>query len=136
MKEDTKNPQLVVDSIIDGGKDEQKNDAVVKVYPLTIRRYALLEKLDSPFIGGSQDFGVEAIIPAAYVMCTEKTKLKEYASTDKKKLIEDAFDWSEELKVDDIPSLVEHITKQLADMNKAAPDAASGDKKKSEDVQD
>lgn len=73
---------------------------------MTIRRYALLEKLDSPFIGGNGDFTVDAIVPAAYVLCSPKDKLREYAASDKKKLVEDAFDWSESLEVSDLPALV------------------------------
>lgn len=121
--EENKNPELVVDSVIDSGKEE-KCEATVKVFPMTIRRYALLEKLDSPFVGGSGDFTIEAIVPAAYVLCTPKDKLREYASSDTKKLIEDAFDWSEELEVSDLPALVQNLTKQLQAMNKAAPDPA------------
>ena len=124
-RESNKNPELVTNAIIDSGKVESKKDEhTVKVYPMTIRRYALLEKIGSPFVGASTEFTVDAIVPTAYVMCTSKEKLREYAASDAKILIEAAFDWSEELEVSDLPALVENITKQMNDMNKAAPDPA------------
>ena len=42
-----KNPKIVVDAIIDQNGQEVNT---VKIYPVTIRRYAFLEKLNSPFI--------------------------------------------------------------------------------------
>ena len=124
-RESNKNPELVTNTIIDSGKVESKKDEhTVKVYPMTIRRYALLEKIDSPFIGGSKPFDVNQIIPAAFIMCSSKEQLREYAALDMSKLVVDAFDWSEKLEVKDLPALVENITKQMNDMNKAAPDPA------------
>lgn len=117
-----KNPKLVVDAIIEN--NDEKTETNVKVFPMTIRRYAILEKLDSPFIDPTVDFEINTIIPTAFVMCTPKDKLREYMAHDIEKLIEDAYDWSEDLDINDIPDMVKAITKQLNDMNKASPDQA------------
>ena len=118
-----KNPKLVVDTIMESSEEKQQ-EGQVKVFPMTIRRYAILEKLDSPFIDPNVDFQINTIIPTAYVMCTSKDKLREYKSNDIEKLIQDSYDWSEDLEVNDIPDMVKAITKQLNDMNKASPDQA------------
>lgn len=97
---------------------------------MTIRRYALLEKIGSPFAGSDAAFDINAVVPAAYIMSTPKDKLKQYTSADKDKLIEDAFDWSEDLSLDDLPKMVSSLAQQLMDMNKAAPDSAPQDSKK------
>lgn len=120
------NPKIVVDSIV----DSEKEGKIVNVFPLTIRRYALLEKIGSPFTGVDAPFDVNAIVPAAYIMSTPKDKLRDYSSADKDKLIADAFDWSEDLELDDLPKMVSNLTQQLLDMNKAAPDATPPDSKK------
>lgn len=101
-----KNPQTVVDEIVNSGKESK----VVSVFPLTIRRYALLEKIGSPFAGGDAPFDINAIVPAAYIMSTPKDKLRQYSSADKDKLIADAFDWSEDLSLDDLPKMVNALT--------------------------
>lgn len=80
---------------------------------MTIRRYALLEKIGSPFAGGDAPFDINAVVPAAYIMSTPKDKLRKYSSADKDTLIEDAFDWSEELSLDDLPKMVSSLVKQL-----------------------
>lgn len=118
-----KNPKLVVDTIMESSEEKQQ-EGQVKIFPMTIRRYAILEKLDSPFIDPNVDFQINTIIPTAYVMCTSKDKLREYKSNDIEKLIQDSYDWSEDLEVNDIPDMVKAITKQLNDMNKASPDQA------------
>lgn len=45
------NPEIVVNSIIDS--EGVKTDNNISIYPCTIRRYAVLEKLNSPFIDQS-----------------------------------------------------------------------------------
>lgn len=119
--EENKNPTLVTNTIIDSNKPQE---LTLPAYPMTIRRYALLEKLDSPFVGGNGEFTVDAIVPAAYIISTPNEKLREYTSEDAKKIRSDAFDWAEQLSINDLPSLVQNLTKQLQDMNKAAPDPA------------
>ena len=116
----TKNPQIVIDSIIDQNGQELNT---VKIYPVTIRRYAFLEKLNSPFINPEVQFTVNTIIPSVYVMTRTKDELKKYASNDIDKLISDSFDWSDSLSMDDVPSMIKAVTKQFTEINKASPDS-------------
>jgi hypothetical protein len=124
------NPKIVVDNILDSNGTEVSND--IKIYPMTIRRYAWFEKLQSPFILPNATFDVNGIIPSVYVMCLSKDELKKYGSNDIEKLISDSFDWSEELSLSDIPEMITAVTKQMQTLNKAAPDSVenSDDKKK------
>ena len=116
----TKNPTLVVNSILDSNGTDVKH---IKIYPITIRRYAWFEKLNSPFINPEVKFDVNGVIPSVYVMCKTKEELKKYNSTDVEKLIQDAFDCAEDLSLDDIPDMISYVTKQMQDLNKASPDA-------------
>ena len=123
----TKNPQIVVDAIIDQNGTEVNT---VKIYPVTIRRYAFLEKLNSPFINPEVQFTVNTIIPSVYVMCKTKEELKKYASNDIEKLIADSFDWSDSLNMDDIPQMIKVVTKQFTEINRASPDSTEDNSKK------
>lgn len=123
-----KNPKIVVDSILNSNGEDINSE--IKVYPMTIRRYALFEKLNSPFINSDVKFDVSNIIPSVYVMCSTKEKLKEYSSNDIEKLISDAFDWSEDLSMNDIPKMITSVTKQMEELNKASPDATDNNSKK------
>jgi hypothetical protein len=123
-----KNPKIVVDSILNSNGEDINSE--IKVYPMTIRRYALFEKLNSPFINSDVKFDVSNIIPSVYVMCSTKEKLKEYSSNDIEKLISDAFDWSEDLSMNDIPKMITSVTKQMEELNRASPDATDNNSKK------
>lgn len=115
------NPKIVVDEILDSnGKDISNN---IKIYPMTIRRYAFFERLESPFIDSTKKFDVNGIIPSVYVMCMTKEKLKKYGSNDLEQLKQDALDWSEDLSLSDIPEMIIAVTKIMTDLNKASPDA-------------
>lgn len=122
-----KNPQIVVNSVIDSAGTQVKH---IKIYPMTIRRYAWFEKLNSPFINPEIKFDVNGVIPSVYVMCKTKEELKRYNSTDVEKLISDAFDWAEDLSLDDIPDMIASVTKQMQELNKASPDSTEDNSKK------
>ena len=122
-----KNPQIVVDAIIDQNGTEVNT---VKIYPVTIRRYAFLEKLNSPFINPEVQFTVNTIIPSVFVMTRTKDELKKYASNDIEKLISDSFDWSDSLNMDDVPNMIKAVTKQFTEINRASPDSTEDNGKK------
>ena len=123
-----KNPKIVVDAIIDSESSKITNN--INVYPVTIRRYAFLEKLCSPFINPDVKFDVNSIIPSVYVMTLTKDELKKYNSNDIEKLISDSFDWSDSLNMDDIPKMITAVTKQFTEINRASPDATDNNSKK------
>lgn len=99
-------PKIVVDAILaEGNPDEQ-----IKVYPVTIRRYALLEKLDSPFIDSEKQFTVDSIVPSMFVMTRTAEELKKFCNADCAAVRDAAFTWSEDLPLDDIPKMVKAVT--------------------------
>lgn len=116
-----KNPKIVTDNIIDS--DGSKTANGISIYPMTIRRYAWFEKLNSPFINADVKFDVSNIIPSVYVMCLMKEDLKKYGSNDVEKIKQDAFDWSEDLSLNDIPDMITAVTKTITELNKASPDS-------------
>lgn len=111
-------PKIVVDAILaEGNPDEQ-----IKVYPVTIRRYALLEKLDSPFIDPEKQFTVDSIVPSMFVMTRTAEELKKFCNADCAAVRDAAFTWSEDLPLDDIPKMVKAVTDQFLNLQKAAPE--------------
>jgi hypothetical protein len=63
-------------------------------------------------------------------MCKSKDELKKYNSNDVEKIISDAFDWSEDLSMNDIPDMITSVTRQMQELNKASPDATDNNNKK------
>ena len=126
----SKNPTIVTDSIIDS-EGKHISDSI-KIFPMTIRRYAWFEKLNSPFINPDVKFDINGIIPSVYIMTRTANELKQYGTNDIEKLISDSFDWAEDLSLNDVPEMISAVTKQMSQINKAAPDAAVDDKKKAQ----
>lgn len=121
------NPKIVVNSIIDSSEPSQAGESKIAIYPVSIRRYAYLELLGSPFLDPSVAFSVQTVIPSAFIFTHSAEELKKYKSTDAEALKQAAYDWADTtLKIDDLPELIKCITKQMSDLNKAAPDASSG----------
>lgn len=118
-----KDPKTVVDAILAEGRAEQTDQ--VQVFPLTIRRYALLERIGSPFVEPESDFSVNNVIPSAFVMTRTVEQLKKYCTADQKLIREDAFDWAEGLELDDVPKMTKIITDQFLAVNKASPEATA-----------
>lgn len=99
-------PKIVVDAILaEGNPDEQ-----IKVYPVTIRRYALLEKLDSPFVNSDKEFNVDSIVPSVFVMTRDVAELKKFCNASSDTIRDAAFTWSEDLPLEDIPKMVSAVT--------------------------
>lgn len=116
-----KNPTIVTDAIINS--EGSKISENINIYPMTIRRYAWFEKLNSPFINSEVKFDINNIIPSVYIMTRTADELKTYGTNNIEKLIEDSFDWSESLSLNDIPEMITAVTKQMTALNKSAPDA-------------
>ena len=117
------NPKLVLQQIVGNGEsDVGKGENVVHVYPLTIARYAFLELLDSPFINPDKRFELNTVIPTAFVMSHTPKELRKYNSKNLDDLVADSLEWADaELKLEDVPSLIQAIVSQLQALNKAAP---------------
>ena len=97
-------PKIVVDAILAEGSEPK-----IGVYPVTIRRYALLEKIDSPFVNPEKEFNVDSIVPTAFVMCQSPQDLKKWCNASAADVREAAFDWAEDLPLDDVPKMISAI---------------------------
>lgn len=113
-------PKIVVDAILAEGN----TGGEVRVYPVTIRRYALLEKLGSPFIDPERQFTVDGIVPSVFVMTRTAEELRKFCNADCAAIRDAAFAWSEDLPLDDVPKMVKAVTDQFLNLQKAAPEPA------------
>lgn len=87
------NPKAAIDALL----ESTVNAGALKVYPLTVARYALLELIESPLvILDGRRLTVIDVIPTIYIMTTEASKLSKYNSRNLDKLKEDAFEWAED----------------------------------------
>lgn len=108
-------PKLELDSILDA--PEQHPFEV-----LSVARYALLDLVDSPFLG-KQPFNLASVIPSWYIMTSGVKELRSFNSKNIDELKARAFE-----KADTITDmgLLTKFTKAflayLDEMNKVAPD--------------
>lgn len=105
-------PKIVITSILDSEKkDISKN---IAVYPVSIRRYALLEIIKSPFLDTSVKFEINSVIPSAFIFTHTADELKVYSSTNIEKLYSDAMTWADDnLTLEDMPKLITEIVSQM-----------------------
>lgn len=116
-------PKIVVDAVLSEGLAQEQQ---VKLFPVTIRRYALLEKLKSPFIFADTEFNVNNVVPTAFVMSRTPDELKQYCTKPGEDVVQAAFDWAESLDIDDLPKMLSALSDQFLALNKAAPDKTTG----------
>lgn len=116
-------PKIVVDAVLSEGLAQEQQ---IKLYPVTIRRYALLEKLKSPFIFADTEFNVNNVVPTAFVMSRTPDELKTYCTKPSEDIVQAAFDWAESLDIDDLPKMLSALSDQFLALNKAAPDKTTG----------
>lgn len=120
------NPKIVVDAVL----DEEKTFGKIKLQQITVYKYCLLERLNSPFINPEGEFTVDTIAPTVFVLAKSRDELKEYAGN-LDKLKEAAVDFMDDnLSVSDIPDIMKTVVKMFVDLNKAAPQSDA--EKKSE----
>lgn len=111
------NPAIVVDAVLDGTPKFGK----IEIGPVTIWKYALLEKIQSPFLFADSDFSLENIAPTVFVLAKDRAELKEYV-TDLDRLKTDALDWLDDnLDLADMPKMMKCIVDQFTKINSAAP---------------
>ena len=121
-------PKLELDSILDA--PEQHPFEV-----LSVARYALLDLVDSPFLG-KQSFNLASVIPSWYIMTTDREQLRKYNSKNVDELKATAMERADTLT--DISAMTRFTKAFLAyldEMNKIAPDATENKAKKAESAQ-
>lgn len=126
MNNENKTPQAVLDAVIDAPKTFSKID----IGDITILKYAYLEKLHSPFIDPKQEFTVESIAPAVFVLAKDKKELRKYGN-DIEALKLDALEWIDEnVELSEVPAVIKTVVDKLTAINKAAPSGTGDDTKK------
>ena len=125
MKKDSKTPELVLDAVIDAPKQFGN----INIGDITILQYCYLERLRSPFIDPTQEFTVENIAPAVFVLAKDKKELRKYGN-DIETLKMDALEWMDEcVELSDVPNIIKAIVSKLTSINKAAPNGTTEDGK-------
>lgn len=125
------NPKAAIDALL----ESTVNAGALKVYPLTVARYALLELIESPLVVlDGRRLTVIDVIPTIYVMTTEASKLSKYNSRNLDKLKEDAFEWAEDgMTAASVPLVVNMLAQKLLDLRRIAPEEVVDNKKKVDD---
>lgn len=125
------NPKAAIDALL----ESTVNAGTLKVYPLTVARYALLELIESPLVLlKEKELSVVDVIPSIYVMTAEASTLSKYNSRNIDKLKEDAFEWAEDgMTAASVPLVVNMLAQKLLDLRRIAPEEVVDDKKKVDD---
>ena len=111
------NPAIVIDAVL----DEKQTFGKLEVQNLTIYRYAMLEKVGSPFLDLDKEFTLQNLASSIFIMTSSKEQIKAVAN-DLAKLDEAALDFIDEnLELNDIARMTSAIIAKLQAISKAAP---------------
>ena len=111
------NPSIVIDAVL----DEKQTFGKLEVQNLTIYRYAMLEKVGSPFLDLDKEFTLQNLASSIFIMTSSKEQIKAVAN-DLAKLNEAALDFIDEnLEIHDIAGITSAIIAKLQAISKAAP---------------
>lgn len=122
---DTKmnDPKAAINAIL----DDETTINHTTVYPITLARYALLELVESPFIGSGKDMSISNILPSLYIMTHDKSELKGITSRNIDSLYEKATEWADEMGIDEIPEIIKEVIEKVQELMKVAPTSGSDD---------
>lgn len=101
------NPSRAIEAILDDDRDI--GDGLM-VHPLSIARYALLERIGSPILFGGVDDSIDGIVVTLYVMCAD---IEDLVGKNNSEIDKDALVWADELSPDRIKSISEEIVRQI-----------------------
>lgn len=123
------NPDVVIDAITN--TDKTYNGITINTP--TIRRYAYLEKLKSPFVFGDIGFDLENVIPSVYVLAATKDELKSLSGKSVDEIKEIAMDWADEnLDMKTLPDIIKDVVAVFTKINESAPQSTGNTSKKAE----
>lgn len=109
------NPEKAVDAILEG---EVQTETDV-VFPLTIARYAYLEKIGSPLLTGKPD--IDGTLATAFVMTCPRDQLKKLRK--KEDVLEAALEWADSRPFDQLAGIVDAVVEKLQTLGYVAPNA-------------
>ena len=111
------NPDIVIDAITN--TDKTYNGITINTP--TIRRYAYLEKLKSPFVFGDIGFELENVIPSVYVLAATKDELKVLSGKSVDEIKEIAMDWADDnLDMKTLPDIIKDVVAVFTKINESA----------------
>lgn len=119
-------PKVAVDTILDSDFEIDG----LKIYPITLGRYALLELLQSPFLYSDVKFSVSNVLPSLYVMANDIKTLSKFNSGNIENLKSESMIWSEEKELKNIDCIIDSIIKRFRQLNEVSPQTSDDDKKK------
>ena len=116
------NPDIVIDAITN--TDKTYNGITINTP--TIRRYAYLEKLKSPFVFGDIGFELENVIPSIYVLAATKDELKVLSGKSVDEIKDIAMDWADDnLDMKTLPDIIKDVVAVFTKINESAPQGTS-----------
>ena len=116
------NPDIVIDAITN--TDKTYNGIIINTP--TIRRYAYLEKLKSPFVFGDIGFELENVIPSIYVLAATKDELKVLSGKSVDEIKDIAMDWADDnLDMKTLPDIIKDVIAVFTKINESAPQGTS-----------
>ena len=112
------NPDIVIDAITN--TDKTYNGITINTP--TIRRYAYLEKLKSPFVFSDVGFELENVIPSVYVLAATKDELKVLSGKSVGEIKDIAMDWADDnLDMKTLPDIIKDVVAVFTKINESAP---------------
>ena len=123
------NPDIVIDAIT----NTDKTYSGITINTPTIRRYAYLEKLKSPFIFGDINFDLENVVPSVYVLAATKDELKRLSGKSVDEIKDIAMDWADDnLDMKILPDIIKDVVEVFTKINESAPQSTNDTSKKAE----
>ena len=123
------NPDIVIDAIT----NTDKTYSGITINTPTIRRYAYLEKLKSPFIFGDINFDLENVVPSVYVLAATKDELKRLSGKSVDEIKDIAMDWADDnLDMKILPDIIKDVVEVFTKINESAPQSTNDTSKKVE----
>lgn len=123
------NPKAALDAVL----EDEKEVGGLKIWPLTLGRYALLELVESPFVCKDAKFSTYQLIPTFYVMTRSPAELKGYTSGNVDSLVEKAFEWAETEDIKDSAAIVDELLRKFELVGKVRPEVPEDPSKKKAD---
>ena len=107
--------------------------SIFRHFRWTIRRYAFLEKLKSPFIFSDISFDLENTIPSIYILAIENADIKKLSGKTVDEIKDIAFDWADEnLEMNDLATIIKDVVAVFTTINDSAPQGIKEVSKKAE----
>lgn len=122
------NPTSAIDAILEEDKEIGNNG--LRIYPLTLGRYALLELVKSPLINKETEFSTLTLIPTFYIMTREVSELKGFNSRNIEELEQKSMEWAETQTIENSNELLEELVQKFNLVQRVKPDVEEDTKKK------